>query len=39
VRTYVSPAFSSIKSMTVGPAGNTIYVLTGKKILAVKTVH
>jgi hypothetical protein len=39
VRSYVSPSFSSIKSMAVGPAGNTIYVLIGKKILAVTVVH
>jgi hypothetical protein len=34
VHTYASPAFSSIKSMAVGPAGNTVFLLSGSRLLS-----
>jgi hypothetical protein len=39
VRTYTSSAFASIKSMAVGPAGNTVYVLSGSKLLSFPVTH
>jgi hypothetical protein len=34
VHTYESPLISSLTSMAVGPAGNTVYFLSGKKLVS-----
>jgi hypothetical protein len=39
VRTYVSNAFGSATRMVVGPAGNTVYLLSGSKLLSFNLVH
>jgi hypothetical protein len=39
VRTYVSNAFGSIKSLAVGPDGNTVFLLSGSKLLSFNLVH
>jgi len=39
VRAYVSPAFSQIQSISVGPAGNTLYILAGAKLYDLSVVR
>jgi len=39
VRAYASPAFSQIQSISVGPAGNTLYVLAGARLYDLSVVR
>lgn len=39
VRAYVAPAFGQIQSISVGPAGNTLYVLAGAKLYDLSVVR